>query len=61
MIEDIVAQADETDEMYLQFEGGLLSTALVLQGAYQLSAAANKAPALTEVCEFTKFFNINVF
>lgn len=32
-----------------QFEGGLYTTALVIDGAYQLATAAKKAPTLSEV------------
>ncbi len=33
----------------LQFEGGVFTTAMVLDGAYKLSAATKLAPTLTEV------------
>ena len=99
LIEDVIAQADEVDETYLQvsylpsiwvmpfiiclvfpviialmsdreklhrnafimnkyiylswhffqFEGGLYTTATVIDGAYKLAVAAKKAPTLTEV------------
>jgi oligosaccharyltransferase complex subunit delta (ribophorin II) len=48
MIEDIVAQADEVDEKYLQFEGGLLPTAQVIEAAYRSSVSAKLAPTLSE-------------
>lgn len=42
-IEDVVAQADEVDKQYLQFEGGLSVTASVINGIIRLAEAANKA------------------
>ncbi|WAR18094.1 RPN2-like protein [Mya arenaria] len=48
LIEDIVAQADEVDDKYLQYEGGLFVTASVVEGAYKLSAKANKAPVISQ-------------
>lgn len=39
-IEDIVAQADEVDGRFLQFEGGLFTSAVVVDGAHKLAAAA---------------------
>jgi oligosaccharyltransferase complex subunit delta (ribophorin II) len=48
LIEDVIAQADEVDEKFLQFEGGLYTTAIVVDGAYKLATAAKKAPTLTE-------------
>lgn len=41
-IEDVVAQADEVDKQYLQFEGGLSVTAAVINGIIRLAEAANK-------------------
>ncbi|CAH1772561.1 unnamed protein product, partial [Owenia fusiformis] len=57
-IEDIVAQAEEIDEKYLQFEGGLFTTALVIDGAYKLAAKAKKQPTLSpdKVLKFTNYF-----
>ncbi|CAC5388107.1 SWP1 [Mytilus coruscus] len=57
-IEDIVAQADEVDEKYLQFEGGLYATALVIDAAYKLSETAKKAPTIPEekVLKFANYF-----
>jgi oligosaccharyltransferase complex subunit delta (ribophorin II) len=48
MIEDIVAQADEIDDKYLQFDGGLVPTSTVLYTAYKLSATAKLAPTISE-------------
>ncbi|XP_071804461.1 dolichyl-diphosphooligosaccharide--protein glycosyltransferase subunit 2-like [Asterias amurensis] len=47
LIEDIVAQADEVDDQYLQFEN-LFQSGLFLDGAYKLSAKVNKKPLITE-------------
>jgi len=58
LIEDIIAQADEVDDKYLQFEGGLYTTSIVIDGAYRLATAAKKAPTLTEdkVIKFVNYF-----
>ncbi|XP_074656368.1 dolichyl-diphosphooligosaccharide--protein glycosyltransferase subunit 2-like [Tubulanus polymorphus] len=58
LIEDVIAQADEVDEEFLQFEGGLFTTSLVLDGAYKLAAKANKAPTIPQdkVVKFTNYF-----
>ncbi|XP_073251007.1 dolichyl-diphosphooligosaccharide--protein glycosyltransferase subunit 2-like [Porites lutea] len=56
MIEDTVAQADEVDNKYLQFEGGLLVTAKVVYATYALSEFLGKAPAITEE-QVIKFAN----
>jgi len=58
LIEDVIAQADEVDEQFLQFDGGLLTTAIVIDGAYKLAEAAKKAPTLTEdkVIQFANYF-----
>ncbi|XP_029636206.1 dolichyl-diphosphooligosaccharide--protein glycosyltransferase subunit 2 [Octopus sinensis] len=57
-IEDIIAQADEVDEKYLQFEGGLYVTSLVVDGAYKLAEKVSKAPAISEdkVIKLTNYF-----
>ncbi|XP_068707111.1 dolichyl-diphosphooligosaccharide--protein glycosyltransferase subunit 2-like [Montipora foliosa] len=57
MIEDTVAQADEIDNKYLQFEGGLHVTSLVVYAAYSFSDFVGKAPAITEeqVIKFTNY------
>ncbi|XP_033123396.1 dolichyl-diphosphooligosaccharide--protein glycosyltransferase subunit 2-like isoform X2 [Anneissia japonica] len=47
-VEDIAAQGDEIDEIYLQFEGGILPSALFIDGALKVAAKANKKPVLTE-------------
>jgi len=47
-IEDVVEQADEVDAKFLQFEGGLYTSAVVVDGAFKLAQAAGSdsvAPA----------------
>ncbi|KAH3710333.1 hypothetical protein DPMN_069810, partial [Dreissena polymorpha] len=48
LIEDIIAQADEVDGVYLQFEGGLSVTAAILESAYKLAGKHGKAPTISE-------------
>lgn len=57
-IEDIIFQADEVDGKYLQFEGGLSITGLVISGAYKLSAKVNKTPAISaeQAAKFSNYF-----
>ncbi|CAG5124850.1 unnamed protein product [Candidula unifasciata] len=57
-IEDVIAQADEVDDKYLQFEGGLFVTSLVVDGAYRLAEKTKKAPAVAQdkVLKFTNYF-----
>ncbi|XP_062570378.1 dolichyl-diphosphooligosaccharide--protein glycosyltransferase subunit 2-like [Saccostrea cucullata] len=57
-IEDIIAQADEVDDKYLQFEGGLYTTAVVVDGAYQLAIKEKKAPTMSDdkVVKFANYF-----
>lgn len=45
-IEDILDQADEVDKKFLQYEGGLATTSLVLEGIFAL-AEAQKPAVLT--------------
>ncbi|XP_035659117.1 dolichyl-diphosphooligosaccharide--protein glycosyltransferase subunit 2-like isoform X2 [Branchiostoma floridae] len=47
-IEDLVAQADEVGEKYLQFEGDLGLTSFFVVGAYRLAGQQNKAPLIME-------------
>jgi len=58
LIEDVIAQADEVDEKYFQFDGGLHTTAVVIDGAYKLSATAKLKPTLSEdkVLKFANYF-----
>ncbi|XP_063978196.1 dolichyl-diphosphooligosaccharide--protein glycosyltransferase subunit 2 [Diachasmimorpha longicaudata] len=46
-IEDVVVQADEVDGKYLQFEGGLSVTSLVVTGIAKLSASQKKPPPVS--------------
>lgn len=46
-IEDAIVQADEVDGRFLQFEGGLSVTSLVVTGIARLSAAQKKPPPVT--------------
>uniref|UniRef100_A0A1B6DAG0 Dolichyl-diphosphooligosaccharide--protein glycosyltransferase subunit 2 n=1 Tax=Clastoptera arizonana TaxID=38151 RepID=A0A1B6DAG0_9HEMI len=57
-IEDAVVQADEVDGRFLQFEGGLSITALIVSGAYKLSAAMKKPPPITgdQAVKFANYF-----
>ncbi|KAL1115746.1 hypothetical protein AAG570_006036 [Ranatra chinensis] len=57
-IEDAIVQADEVDGKYLQFEGGLSITALVISGTYNLATSLNRAPPLTgeQVVKFSNYF-----
>lgn len=57
-IEDAVVQADEVDGRFLQFEGGLSITALVVSGAYKIAAVANKPPPITgeQAVKFANYF-----
>lgn len=55
-IQDAVAQADEVDGRFLQFEGGLSITALVVSGTFNLATSQNKAPPLNYE-QTTKFAN----
>jgi len=47
LIEDVVAQADEIENKYLQFEAGLFTTAVVLDGAFRLSQTVDKKPSIS--------------
>ncbi|XP_070209693.1 dolichyl-diphosphooligosaccharide--protein glycosyltransferase subunit 2-like [Littorina saxatilis] len=57
-IEDVVAQADEVDDKYVQFEGGLFVTALVVDNAYKLAGKEKKAPTIAEdkVAKLANYF-----
>ncbi|KAK2165199.1 hypothetical protein LSH36_53g01001 [Paralvinella palmiformis] len=58
LIEDVIAQADEVDDKYLQFEGGLHTTAVVIDGAYKLATKVNAAPVFTDIGDkVVKFAN----
>lgn len=53
-IEDAIAQADEVDGKFLQFEGGLSVTSLVINGVFKITAANAKPSSLN--AEQTKKF-----
>ncbi|XP_054265944.1 dolichyl-diphosphooligosaccharide--protein glycosyltransferase subunit 2-like [Macrosteles quadrilineatus] len=57
-IEDAIVQADEVDGKFLQFEGGLSITALIVSGAYKLAAVANKPPPISgeQAVKFANYF-----
>lgn len=57
-IEDAIVQADEVDGKYLQYEGGLSITALLVNGAYKLSTSLNKPLPLTydQAVKFANYF-----
>jgi len=58
LIEDVLAQADEVDEKFLQFDSGLFASAVVIDSAYQLSTAATAAAPLTDekTLKFANYF-----
>ncbi|KAK2725472.1 uncharacterized protein LOC136032369 [Artemia franciscana] len=45
-IEDVVVQADTVDNKYVQFEGGLSVTTLVLNGIFEISTKLGRKPDL---------------
>jgi oligosaccharyltransferase complex subunit delta (ribophorin II) len=57
-IEDVIAQADEIDEKYLQFENGLLTTALVVDSAYQFATSSMTSAPIPEdkLIKFANYF-----
>ncbi|XP_060592727.1 dolichyl-diphosphooligosaccharide--protein glycosyltransferase subunit 2-like [Ruditapes philippinarum] len=58
LIEDVVAQADEVDDKYLQFEGGLFVSASVVDSSYKLAGKVGKAPTISQdkVLKFANYF-----
>ncbi|XP_011308202.1 dolichyl-diphosphooligosaccharide--protein glycosyltransferase subunit 2 [Fopius arisanus] len=56
-IEDAIVQADEVDGKYLQFEGGLSVTSLVVTGIAKLSASQKKPPpvAAHQIVKITNY------
>jgi len=56
-IEDILEQADEVDKVYLQYEGGVGTTSLVLEGILLLSEKFNQFPAKFDQQRMAKFVN----
>ncbi|XP_023714512.1 dolichyl-diphosphooligosaccharide--protein glycosyltransferase subunit 2 [Cryptotermes secundus] len=57
-IEDAIVQADEVDSRFLQFEGGLSITALLVSGAYKLADTVKKPPPITgdQAVKFANYF-----
>uniref|UniRef100_A0A915JYJ6 Dolichyl-diphosphooligosaccharide--protein glycosyltransferase subunit 2 n=1 Tax=Romanomermis culicivorax TaxID=13658 RepID=A0A915JYJ6_ROMCU len=55
--EDCVAQADEIDNKFLQFEGGISATAFTVSGIYLLAQRAKKSPTIKseEVIKLSNF------
>jgi len=56
-IEDILDQADEVDKKYLQYEGGVGTTSLILEGIFSLSEVVKQFPAKFDAQRLTKFVN----
>lgn len=56
-IEDILEQADEVDKKYLQFDGGVGTTSLILDGVFELSAKHKQFPAKFTQDRLAKFVN----
>jgi len=56
-IEDILDQADEVDKKYLQYEGGVGTTSLVLEGIFLLSERTKQLPAKFDQARLIKFVN----
>jgi oligosaccharyltransferase complex subunit delta (ribophorin II) len=56
-IEDILDQADEVDKKYLQYEGGVGTTSLVLDGIFELSTKSKQLPAKLTQDRLAKFVN----
>lgn len=57
-IEGTIAQSDEVDGKYLQFEGGLSITAAVVSSVFKLASKLNKEVPLTteQATKFTSYF-----
>lgn len=56
-IEDILEQADEVDKKFLQYEGGVGTTSLILDGIFELSTKLKQFPAKFTQDRLTKFVN----
>ena len=56
-IEDILDQADEVDKKYLQYDGGVGTTSLVLEGIFELADRLKQFPAKLDQARLTKFVN----
>lgn len=55
-IEDVIEQADEVDGQFLQFEGGLYTSAVVVDGAFKLAQAAG-SDAVAEADKIVQMAN----
>uniref|UniRef100_A0A0A9XIM1 Dolichyl-diphosphooligosaccharide--protein glycosyltransferase subunit 2 n=1 Tax=Lygus hesperus TaxID=30085 RepID=A0A0A9XIM1_LYGHE len=57
-IEDVLVVADEVDGKFLQFEGGLSITALVISGTFGLADVLKKDPPITpqQTVKFANYF-----
>lgn len=55
-IEDAIVQADEVDGRYLQFEGGLSVTSIIVNGVLKLSSSLKRKPPMTSQ-QVVKFAN----
>lgn len=55
-IEETISQADEVDGRFLQFEGGLSVTSLIVNGIFKLSSTLKKKPPLNSQ-QIVKFSN----
>lgn len=56
-IEDILDQADEVDGVLLQYEGGVGTTSIVLEGIFDMAEKFNKFPAKLSNERLAKFIN----
>lgn len=56
-IEDILDQADEVDKVMLQYEGGVGTTSIVLEGIFEMSEKFNSLPAKFTSERLAKFIN----
>jgi len=56
-IEDILEQADEVDKVFLQYEGGVGTTSLVLEGMILLAEKFDKLPSKFDQQRLAKFVN----
>lgn len=56
-IEDILDQADEVDGVSLQYEGGVGTTSIVLEGIFDMAEKFNKFPAKLSNERLAKFIN----
>ncbi|XP_058805642.1 dolichyl-diphosphooligosaccharide--protein glycosyltransferase subunit 2 [Phymastichus coffea] len=57
-IDDAIVQADEVNGRFLQFEGGLSITSLIVNGIYRLSSALKKKPTISsqQIVKLANYF-----